>query len=1178
MNLIKFYLFAALAAPSAFGAAKTIVQERDEAAKRLLPLRKITVGPDDQYAAAIDPTGKYLVYARKAELAPHLEVQDLASGEASELLPVTADSQEPAFSKSGRLAFTYYKNSARGDVCFTLRPIASRRPLAPTDFQCLARAAGEADSERANPFWIAEDEIGFLSRDIAAGGQRRIRAQKISGGGGGRTLAEGQVWAPAMAPGGRWLAFNEIVFDRQPSIGRRALTLLDVRDGQRASAFFDLPGFSGFPAVSADEAYVYFSHYLDDTNGDDQIDGADNAVVFRAPVAQIVANKGDAPIFPEQLTSVESSCSYPRPYQNKLYLTCAFEGSLDVYSVASSGSAPAAWNAATLRSALQTSRSYQDRILIVNALRARGALDGPTADRMLLVNHALADDSAAAAYYAAKAEAAGDRPFYRLLRDYLNGIEARKREPEGEPSRETQAAIAALIADASKVAGEDGFRATTRGHLYSLLGRRREARAQFESARAIQARSTPRPFARALWFELGARELAADPDALDAAYATMMRAPELDEQARVYYAFQFLRTAQVSESSLSARAERVARVRKRASGPPATLLESEEAVLRLTQAPNDQEKSAIYREMEKTMALTAKDYFLRRALYVRAILNFTAAAEFRYMSLVASAWLKYTDQDDTEYAYAREVFSRASLEEAYGFLAKGQTRVANGFFYESLSLTDDLESHEGFVNSSVALGERKNVDQYYANLRKRSFIGDNMKFVEALLILVDRDRAALEGAGGASGQPTDALDAALSKLAAMTQDRDSPARRLLLGYCYASKLMRAANGLDFDAKLLDDAHRELMLAYDVGRANARIAASAAMNLGLLHARVQNYALAARFYALRKRYPFASADAKWRFEALYAQALHRSRQSDLAADELADLDSAQPPPIRERRAFYLLAAGRYDEAARAYEKVWPELQKEGDLTLARVGVAYGLSAMKSKAKTATNPRPLLMQAAARASKLKPIKKGGDRAVDFDPKRVELAAYGLLGQVGSAAERAQALETRQRILSRSPKSIDKADAVSALNETRLAAAYAEAGDARRARGELLKAAVAAKAVGRSSSYLAETVSQTACEIMAFALAHPDVYRGDIQDDVGAVAGLVAGFAAAHDALKAPAPFADLQRAKLEILHAAFDRRIAKAGDRAKPDLKAPYAERARKASPEAWKDVERLEKSL
>ena len=152
------------------------------------------------------------------------------------------------------------------------------------------------------------------------------------------------------------------------------------------------------------------------------------------------------------------------------------------------------------------------------------------------------------------------------------------------------------------------------------------------------------------------------------------------------------------------------------------------------------------------MSASRSDYFLRKALYVRAILNFADAADFQHLNFIANNWLKYTTRQDTEYAYARDVFVNATLDRAYDNFAQKKYQLAGDYFYGSLSLTDDLESHFGYIVSLVANNQRQLLDVRYQNLKQRQFIDDNMKFVQALLLLIDShsgsrgDTKALDGA------------------------------------------------------------------------------------------------------------------------------------------------------------------------------------------------------------------------------------------------------------------------------------------------------------------------------------------------------------------------------------------------------------------------------------------------
>ena len=240
-------------------------------------------------------------------------------------------------------------------------------------------------------------------------------------------------------------------------------------------------------------------------------------------------------------------------------------------------------------------------------------------------------------------------------------------------------------------------------------------------------------------------------------------------------------------------------------------------------------------------------------------------------------------------------------------------------------------------------GQRKILDDRYRNLQKREFIADNMKFVKALLLLSDNELQMAKDPHNVKF-----LTEALDLLSSMTQDRDSPMRYLLMGYCDLQKLERLASGFKFSEELFQEAQHNLTLALDLAQDNMRIRASALMNLGLLHRRVHNPGLSARFFSLRKKLPFVDDQDRARFSWLYAQALYQNRQVSLAAAELGELPLAlKGPPWQEREAFYLSQSGKYVEAAKIYQQLLESGQVVGDLSLAKVDLSYGYTLFKLK---------------------------------------------------------------------------------------------------------------------------------------------------------------------------------------------------------------------------------------
>jgi hypothetical protein len=1122
--------------------AKTVAAQKIAETNRFLPLKKITVGPEDQYHGSVDPSGRKIVYSQKADLIAHVQIQDIKTGEVQDLLPLTADSQEPIFSPDGRIAFTYYKFSARGDICYTA-PIETGSPMTatlnPQQIHCL-KGDGRTSAIRANPFWLSATEIGYVTRDINSQ-SAKIVAEDIENGH-TRILADGKVLTPSMRPGGRYLVYNQVFDDKSST--RRSLVLKDLKTEKTIELRIALPGISGFPAVSDDEQFLYFSHYLNDSNEDNIIDGADNGVVFRIPIQKILAAGRNSEIFPEQLTSVESSCSLPRPFQSSVFVTCAFEGSLDIYEMPATGIIPASWNETTLRNALQTSRSYQDRILVLNTLKYRAA--ALSTDEHLLSNFILADDTAAARYYLDQVESRAsetDRSFYQLLRIYLQARELKKSQPSEEVSPVFQKQILSLEKEAQKISGEKRFHLILRGFLKDFASETREASSllsevHFPSRKEDSAHAKPIELylyfelAHQIWGERHAVDAVEDFRKFQSVYHEMMSAPELSEQAQVYYAFTLLNDVSRRVEPISERIKLIESLNHDLPSAPKDLLAIEAGTLRLIQAPDDKKKLELYQSVQKIMARDRSDYFLRRAFYVRSILNYSGAAEFKYMGFVVNAWLDDTLKTDTEFIFAREVFADSSFDQAYAYSAKGNLLYAENFFYQAVLLTDDLEAHNGYIETMMRENKRKGIDVNYTYLQTHGYVVDSLKYAQAMLLLID-------GEAEMKKDPTavQTLGKAIEKLESMEQDRESSVRYLLLGYCYMEKLLRLASGYDLDANLFQNARRNLMLAYDQGRDNTRVKASALMNLAILNQRAQNHGLAVKFFSLRKPLGFENdPDGRNRFSYLYAKSLFEGHLPDRAATELAELpQESLSAPILEHEAFYFMNAGKFKRAAEIYSRLFTERQIEGDLNLAKVNLSYGYTLFKlHRADEAEN---ILHQAMEHANRLGTIAKEGDRLIDFHPIRVQLVGYGLLSQLGSTQEKIAALEKRALLLEKAKEYIDSWFPSVIQNRLQLAALYSTT-DLPHAVRKMDDAIKFTEEYGDASQYLGNVIFQSAVDYLAHGILHPELYEKELQKGIHKV---VEECLRTYDQQKDPTPFLTYQKIKLKILWAGYQNKI-------------------------------------
>lgn len=1190
--VLTFFLGVVQTPPA--GAQPTISAQRIAATPRLLPLQKLTIGPHDQYDSTLSPDRKYLVYTQKSDLVASLNIQDLATGKVVSLLPRHADSQEAAFAPDGRLTFTYFKDNARGDICYASLAQEILRTLQDRDIKCLKRPMQASRSQRSDPFWRSANEIGFLERDI----ETQIATIVIENITTGRQeiAAQGKIWSPSMHSGGRYLAYNQLLEDKGTLV--RHLVLRDLSHLTSRVLRFDIPGISGFPTLSEDERFLYFSHFLNDTNEDQSIDGEDNAVLFRLPLEKIETAPANEVLLPEQLTSVETSCSFAQTSGSELFTTCAFEGSLDIYRLPNTGVVPTVWGAERLYDAHRSARSYQERILLLNTLRYRTTHDRYDVDLRLFSNHIFSEDTVAARFFLKRLEKQDQEPsrkksyvssFYRLLFAFLDAVELKKLQPGPEISQEFRARLQRIDVQVTQINGERSLREIVRGHLRLMS---EDLTAADTHIKQIKFINKPQPLERYLYFSLAEsvyrRTLARNLPRLLGLYREMMTAPEFTDESRLFYAFSLLKQLQVIEPALASRIQKIESLLPGLPEPVSSLLKSEIATLRLISAKDEKEKSTVYREIDSLMIKARSHYFLRKSLYVRAILNFAEAAEFKYLTLIATGWLRDTPANDTEFIFAREVFSNAALEQAYENQGKNRLDFAGNFFYESVSLTDDLESHAGYVLTMLRKGQKSTLTDRYKNLQARSFVADNMKFVHALLDVVEADSQT-------SDKAVSSLDAAIVKLESMTQDRDSAVRYLLLGYCQLKKLILTTDGLEFDANLFENAHRHLMLSYDLGRDNQRIRAAALMNLGVLHQRVQNHGLSVRFFAARKTLGFVDDAERTRFTWLYSQSLGRNNRPETAAQELASLPTpSRQAPDLEREAFHLAIDGQYKKAVNAYERAFKTGQISGDLNLAKTHLTYGFALLKSgdleKAKNA------LQTSLDHAQKLSVIKKGGEQKVDFYPARLQILAYGFLAQFGSREERISAHEKRGALLAQKKDIIDSWLPLLMQNHQQLASllstgsstsshsgAGSDAGTAtstalQHASDLMQESLSLTKELGESSGYIGHSVYQALSNYLVHELMYPEVYSGKTASATEVYQQWKAAFTK-QKSISLPLEAMNLQ---LQILWSAYTQRILKTSETTTSDIPAllnsESAQRLKAALPERWQQLQTLAQAI
>ncbi|MBF0471754.1 MAG: PD40 domain-containing protein, partial [Gammaproteobacteria bacterium] len=411
-----------------FSSSVIVAADSDWRNNRLTPLQRITVGPWDNFAPTASRDGNTVYLTHTRNQVPQIYRMDVASRHSTPLSEAEGDAKTPALSPGGNwLAYISFRYDARGDTCL--------QPLPKGDSFCIS-SRNENDKD---PFWIDSGHLGWLSSrpgdDEWQLQQYTLKEKRIT------TLYRGNISAPAASRDGHYILFNRQ--QREQLRDRLQPILFDRRLGSsRPLTPFDLPGVPGFYAFSLDGEDLYFNYYLGDTNHDQRIDGNDHSVTFRINFQQWL--ESSSPLLPLQITSVAENCVFPALADDSLFLTCAFEGSLDIYQAPLSGTVPAAWSREKIEEAHRIARTPEERLLLMNTLRFRDRQQGeplnPDYLERLLSLHLETGDLSAVHYYLQQlqqiyAEKERDprqlAQFYRGLEILTTLLSRQQREPQG---------------------------------------------------------------------------------------------------------------------------------------------------------------------------------------------------------------------------------------------------------------------------------------------------------------------------------------------------------------------------------------------------------------------------------------------------------------------------------------------------------------------------------------------------------------------------------------------------------------------------------------------------------------------------------------------------------------------------------------------------------------------------
>jgi Tol biopolymer transport system component len=1079
---IAFILLSILAIPPVNAAETT-----DWQANRLVPLKKITAGPWDNFEATISNDDKLVYFTRDRNQIPNIYTQNLDTNTTDLFIGAEGDAKDPALDNSGRfLAFTYYKFDAQGDVCIM--------ELANKNISCLT----STDTVDESPFWIDTNHLGYLSRDAAdlnwslISHDLKTKQAKV--------LYTGFISAPIASPDGRYILFNQTYPD-----GVVRLQAYDLQTSKmHKPPTFDLSGITGFTAFSKDGQYLYFNHYLNDTNFDQVIDGNDNSVAFRIPFQQWLT--ATQPLLPEQLTSVANNCKFPAVTQTYLYLTCAFEGSLDVYRLPLSGTVPPEWNEQQLGEAHLSARSYEDRLLILNTLRYRFHHNEIAMLERLLSNHLEIGELTASSYYVAQLEkhyqTTGDQQvatFYKTLGQLLLVRSSKQRVPVGVVTARFQSLVADARGKIHTYRGWSTLLTMMDGYLDYELENYDRALNKVEQ---VDLASAMLPLERYLAFDLYRRLLEEkDPHKLLTYYPLMFNETSLPLEAQIYYAFNYLKLLGRTQSDSAARIKTITEQAAQVKTPKvAEFFHSEIFSLKLAAANEPQQQGAAFKELTDLLKRNKDNLLVRKAMHTRAIQILGEAEQFQYMELLSRHWLVTTHISEMEFYNVAEQYSVITMDKAYGMMAEGALAKAYATFYSAIRQTNDLEAHYQFITLGLtpSLNKKDNLARSYEVLEKDNILGQNKNYADALKLLIET---------GDQGKNEKALNQALALLEPMrTQGLNPSMRDLLIGYIYHQKMRNSQKGYYYDKTYFQKAHYHYIIALDLARDNSRISATVWENLGWLHFDVRNYALSADFYHRRLQFPFVSPDDEARTRWAYARALFYNnnpetaeQQSQAALAIARNSKTLDYVPFLEKTAFYALQAGDYKQAKTDYEELLGARDKLSGYNQAKALLGYGYVL-----KQVTQPalaRERFQELLALSKKLDTLPTSNTRLVAFKRQRLQLLAYGFLAELSdNPAQRAEYRTQRTQLLrnmagNTTEFAYEESGRLSFLTKDlhHIAVDYEQAGDFAKMADTMDDALSSSIAwMDETGDEVGPVIYRTLINYLSLGLSHPDAFK--------------------------------------------------------------------------------------
>ncbi|MBF0300004.1 MAG: hypothetical protein HQK51_14870, partial [Oligoflexia bacterium] len=674
-----------------------------------------------------------------------------------------------------------------------------------------------------------------------------------------------------------------------------------------------------------------------------------------------------------------------------------------------------------LLEAHQVARNYGERLLILNTIiyRIEKSYNLDLLKR-IYADHLHLKEYSSVIFYGRKISEQiknnDEKNLYQLLEIFFDTLSSYQLEPLGQITANFQIKLNNNLSKINNISGYTNFKILIKSYFNFLIKNYDFAKTLFDS---INFQKLNIPVQLHIYFEL-AESLYSK--SIEKYFLQMVESKYLQNEELLYYAFLYANYLQDSKSEKENNEKIIEKLNNIAKKFPDKhilkyFFSAEIYSLQLVEAANNsQEEKDIYRKLDVIITEQRSNYFLRKAVSIRAILNLMNAAKITYAHFISTNWLRFTKRDEMEFKQAQTQYSFFILNKAYQFISEKKYNYALNNFYGALSLTDDLEAHFGHVAIILeSMGEEaglKELDDRYKNLLKREFLKENYTYVTSLINTINLKNQKLKSI---KITDNDYLEI-ISKMENFGNNQNSPLRYLLIGYCYYELMKKHADEISTKtfANFFQSAHRNFMLAYDLAQDNFRVRASALNNLGLTHYLAHNYTMSAKYWSQREKYPFPvdkitnDNNEKIAFLWFYSKSLFYSNNYIEAKNQIdkalqlfqlttsnnqighfkSDSFKDQMPLI-ERKAFLSHYTNEFASAISLYQRLLKEKIDENNL--AKIYLSLGYAFFKNKQDNEANKNLEL----AEKMFIKLNSKNSNKNENFT--RQLLIIYGLLSQL-------------------------------------------------------------------------------------------------------------------------------------------------------------------------------------